>query len=84
MERNFCFISVVPSDYIKSELPIVRNMFENRSAAQTNHRMLAYTTYLTTMIACGIGFTYRKRLPRSVNIGLALTALAVNSQVLLL
>jgi heme A synthase len=58
-------------------------MFENRSAAQTNHRMLAYTTYITTMIACGVGFVNRRKLPRSVNVGLLLAALAVNSQVAL-
>ena len=73
--------SVVPSGYINKNLPIFRNMFENRTAVQTNHRMLAYSTYLTTMIASAIAFANRNKLPSSIRLAVLLAALAVNSQV---
>jgi heme A synthase len=56
-------------------------MFENRAMVQTNHRMLAYTAYLTTVTACAIGFLSRAKLLPAVKYGLVFSFLAVNLQV---
>lgn len=73
--------SIVPSDYFRKNLSPVRNMFENRSSVQTNHRMLAYMTYATTMAACLLGLKRRQHLPKTVLRALAVTAAFVNLQV---
>lgn len=69
---------VIPSDYKRAELPWIRNMFENMSSVQTNHRFLAYTTY--TLVLGAFVASIVLRLPRSTITAASFAFLMANMQ----
>jgi heme a synthase len=79
MERKtLTDVSIIPSDYKRADLPFWRNMFENMSSVQTNHRFLAYTTYTLVLAAFVAAFTLR--LPRGTKFAAGFAFLMANMQ----
>jgi cytochrome c oxidase assembly protein subunit 15 len=77
---------LVPAGYLQPGLhPLLRNLAENVTAVQFDHRLLASVTVLLVLatVAFGLRQTWRDRLPQSAQFSLALMAASAATQYLL-
>jgi cytochrome c oxidase assembly protein subunit 15 len=74
---------IFPDDYIYPTLhPVLRNLFENPTAVQFDHRLLATLTACVALatMAWGLRQTWRDRLPATTQLALACLGAAVAAQ----
>merc|ERR1711912_217277 len=73
---------IIPSDaFVHS--PLWRDMLENPTTVQMEHRIITHLTFLSLMSVCYTGFKARAALPRSVNYALGGVFAASWTQVIL-
>ena len=73
---------IIPSDAFVYE-PLWRDLLENPTTVQMEHRIITHLTFLSLMSVCYTGFKGRKVLPRSVNFALGGVFAASWTQVIL-
>jgi len=73
---------IIPSDAFVYE-PLWRDLLENPTTVQLEHRAITHLTFLSLMSVCFVGYKARAVLPRSVNFALAGVFAASWTQVVL-